>query len=168
MTYLIWSILNTGILIYFIYIIVGFISRGKQFFKPQFKNISIFLLILGTIQIISAAILEKNKNEINLTDNYDKKKKIITKKVILENNLTFEIDMHLKYSIDQNEFIPIKSTSSLTGFVSGYVWEYNFIDAANPKQNEQARFTAHGILKWNLFGITIYSQSKKFNGSLKL
>jgi hypothetical protein len=75
--------------------------------------------------------------------------------------------MHLKYSVEKNKFIPIESNSFLTGFVSGYVWEFKSIQTNNYKPNEKAEYIADGILKWNLLGIKIYSESKTFSGIIE-
>lgn len=75
--------------------------------------------------------------------------------------------MLVKYSIEQNEFIPIESNSFLTGFVNGYEWEFTSIETNNYKPSKKAEFTANGFLKWNLFGITIYKESKTFSGIIK-
>lgn len=155
------------IVIYFLYLIVGFIAKGKRIFKPQFKVVSIFILVIGIVQIISASNSEKNSNRITINEDYNKKKNSKIKQVLLEDNLTFDIKMLVKYSIDQNEYIPIESNSFLTGLVSGYVWEFNSIDMNNFKPNKKSEFIANGILKWNLFGITVYSESKTFNGTIE-
>ena len=167
MIHLIWSIINGLIVIYFLYLIVGFIAKGKRIFKPQFKVVSIFIMVIGIVQIISASNSEKNANRITITEDYNKKNNSKIKQVVLEENLTFDINMLVKYSIDQNEYIPIESNSFLTGLVSGYVWEFNSIDTNNFKQNKKSEFIANGILKWNLFGITVYSESKTFNGTIE-
>lgn len=155
------------IVIYFLYLIVGFIAEGKRIFKPQFKVVSIFIMIIGIVQIISASNSEKNANRITITEDYNKKNNSKIKQVVLEENLTFDINMLVKYSIDQNEYIPIESNSFLTGLVSGYVWEFNSIDTNNFEPNKKSEFIANGILKWNLFGITVYSESKTFNGTIE-
>ena len=51
--------------------------------------------------------------------------------------------------------------------MSGYVWELKAIQANNFKPNKKAEFRADGILKWNLFGITVYSESKTYNGVIE-
>jgi hypothetical protein len=167
MIHLIWSIINGMIVLYFLYLIVGFIAKGKRIFKPQFKVVSIFIMVIGIVQIISASNSEKSTNRITMNDDYNKKNNSKVKKVTLEDNLTFDINMHVKYSVDKNEFIPIESNSFLTGFVSGYVWEFKSIQTNNYKPNEKSEYIADGILKWNLFGITVYSESKTFNGIIK-
>ncbi|WP_241739509.1 hypothetical protein [Aestuariibaculum marinum] len=72
----------------------------------------------------------------------------------------------MQYSIQQNNYIPIESYSSLTGLVMGYDWEFKSIDINNYNSNEQTEFVVNGILKWNLFGITVYNTSKTFNGKI--
>ena len=167
MIHLIWSIINGIIVLYFLYLIVGFITKGKKIFKPQFKFVSIFIMVIGIVQIISASNSGKNSNRISITENYDRKNNSEIKQVKLEDNWTFDINMLVKYSIEQNEYIPIESNSYLTGIVSGYMWEFKSIDTNNLNMNGKAEFIANGILKWNLFGITVYSESKTFNGTIE-
>ncbi|QLG45893.1 hypothetical protein [Costertonia aggregata] len=166
MIHLIWSIINGMIVIYFMYLIVGFISKGKRIFKPQFKVVSILIMLIGIVQVISASNSEKNSNRITINEAFNKKDNSEIKQVVLEDNLTFDINMLVKYSIDQNEYIPIESHSFLTGLVSGYVWEFNSIDTNSFEPNKKSEFIANGILKWNLFGITVFSESKTFNGTI--
>jgi len=167
MIHLIWSTINGIIVIYFFYLIFGFIRKGKKIFNPQFKIASILIMIIGIVQIISAATSEKSSNRITITNNYDKTNNSKVEKITLEDNLTLDINMLVSYSIEQNEFIPIESNSFLTGFVSGFVWEFTSIETNNYKQNESAEFIASGILKWNLFGIKVYSQGKTFRGIIE-
>jgi F0F1-type ATP synthase gamma subunit len=141
--------------------------KGKQIFKPQFKMFSIFIMILGIVQIISASNFKKNSNKITITENYLNKNNSEIKEIILQNNFTFDINMLVKYSVDQTEYIPIESSSSLTGFVSGYVWEFKSIQTDNYKKGQKAKYIANGILKWNLFGINIYTELKSFSGTIE-
>ena len=147
--------------------IVGFIAKGKKIFKPQFKVVSIFIMVIGIVQIISASDSEKNSNRISITEDYNRKNNSAIKQVKLEDNWTFDINMLIKYSIEENQYIPIESNSFLTGLVSGYVWEFKSIDTKKLNSNGKAEFFANGILKWNLFGITVYSESKTFNGTIE-
>lgn len=38
---------------------VGFIAKGKKNFKPQFKVVSIFIMVIGIVQILSASTLRE-------------------------------------------------------------------------------------------------------------
>lgn len=164
MLYLIWSTINTIIVLYFLYLIIGFMRKGKKIFNPKFKILSIFIMIIGIVQIINAATAEKNLNQIKITNDYDKTENSKVEKIILEDNLTLDINLLVIASIDQNEVIPIECQSFLTGFVNGYEWEFTSIKTNYYKQNERSEFIANGILNWHLFGITVYSQEKTFQG----
>lgn len=167
MIYLIWSIINGIIVLYFIFLIIGFIVKGKKIFKPQFKFFSIAVMVIGIVQIISASNAEKIINRITITEDYNNKNNSEIKKVTLEDNLTFDINILVKYSVDQNEFIPIESNSFLSGLVNGFVWQFESIQTNNFKPNEKTEFIAEGILKWNLFGICVFNESKIFSGTIE-
>ncbi|KAB1068115.1 hypothetical protein F6U93_08240 [Tamlana haliotis] len=167
MIHLIWSIINGIIVLYFSYLLIGFIIKGKKIFNPQFKTVSIFIMVIGIVQIISASNSEKNTNRISITEKYERKHNSEIKQVTLEDNWTFDINMLVIYSIEQDQYIPIESSSNLTGLVSGYVWEFTSINTNNLKVNGKAEFIATGILKWNLFGITLYKESKTFSGTIE-
>ena len=167
MVHLIWSIINGIIVLYFLYLIIGLLIKGKRIFKPQFKVVSICITVIGIVQIISASNTEKTTNRITITNDYIKQNNSKIKNITLEDNLTFDINMLVKYSIEQNEIVPIESNSFLTGIVSGYVWEFNSIEISNFKKNEKSEYIANGILKWNLFGITVLNEAKTFSGTIE-
>ena len=168
MIHLAWSIINIIVVLCFLYLMIGFVAKGKQIFKPQYKVFSIFIMFIGIVQIISASASYKNSNQIAIKETYEQKNNSKIKQVKLEDNWTFDINMLVKYSIEQDQYIPIESNSYLTGIVSGYVWEFKSINTHNLNPNRKAEFTASGILKWNLFGITVYRESKSFKGLLEL
>ena len=167
MIHLLWTLLNASLIIFFFYLIFGFIIKGKKIFNPRIKVVSILLMVLGITQIISATKTPKNSNRITITTDYKKTNNSKIKEVLLEDNLVFDINLYVKYSVDKNEYIPIESYSFLTGLVSGYEWEFKSIETQIYKPNEKATFTADGVLKWNLFGINVYSEDKTFNGIIK-
>lgn len=167
MIHLLWTLLNASLIIFFFYLIFGFIVKGKKIFNPKIKVISILIMTLGIIQIISAAKTSKNSNRITITTDYKKTNSSKIKKIVLEDNLVFDINLNIKYSIENKEYIPIESYSFLTGLVSGYEWEFKAIETQIHKTNEKATFTAEGVLKWNLFGINVYSEYKTFSGIIK-
>ena len=167
MIHLLWTLLNASLILFFFYLIIGFISKGKKIFNPKIKVMSILIMTLGIIQIISATKTSKNSNRITITDDYKKTNNSKIKEIVLEDNLVFNINLDIKYSIDNNEYIPINSYSFLTGLISGYEWEFKSIETQIYKTNEKANFTAEGVLKWNLFGINVYNEHKTFSGRIE-
>lgn len=167
MIQLLWTLLNASLIIFFFYLIFGFIIKGKKIFNPKIKVASILLMVLGITQIISATKASKNNNRITITTDYKKTNNSKIKEVLLEDNLVFDINLNIKYSIENEEYIPIESYSFLSGLVTGYEWEFKSIETQIYKPNEKATFTADGVLKWNLFGINVYSEDKTFSGIIK-
>lgn len=167
MIYLTWSILNTIIGFYLIYLIIGFLIIGKKFFNKRFKIISIVILLIGIIQIMFTNNSGTKTNKIILNEHYTSKNNTIIKEITLENHLAFDIKMLLKYSIVQDKYVPIESNSFLVGFISGYNWEIKSIDSNNTILNKENDFIVKGILKWNLFGINLYNEPKTFNVSIE-
>jgi len=167
MIHLLWTLLNASLIIFFFYLIFGFIIKGKKIFNPRIKVASILLMVLGITQIISATKTPKNSNRITITTDYKKTNNSRIKKVLLEDNLVFDINLRVKYSIENNNYIPIESYSYMTGLISGYNWEFKSFETQVYKTNEKATFTAGGVLKWNLFGINAYSEYKTFSGIIE-
>ncbi|GGG97491.1 hypothetical protein GCM10011416_14390 [Polaribacter pacificus] len=114
--------------------------------------------------MISATSLKSTTNKILITDAYNNVNYSKVEELLLEENLTFDIHMSLNYSIDQNMDVPISSQSELTGFVSGYEWEFKSIATETHNPDENAAFVATGILKWNLLGVTVFRELKTFKG----
>src|SRR5574343_81731 len=106
MIHLLWTLLNASLIIFFFYLIVGFIIKGKKIFNPQIKVFSILIMTLGIIQIISATKTSKKINRITITTDYKKTNSSKIKKIVLEDNLVFDINLRVKYSIENNNYIP--------------------------------------------------------------
>lgn len=158
---IIWSILNISILLYFIYLIIKLISQGKNFFKGRFRVISILILVLGIFNIIIASSKPKNNNTIKFA--YEKEfQNSEIKNLIIEDNLSLDINLTVEYLIDSKKIIPIESTSYISGLVSGFEWEIISLKTNNPQEFEKEILEGVGLLNWNLFGILIYSQEKVF------
>ena len=104
MIHLIWSGINLIILLYFFYLIIGFIARGKKIFNPKIKIFSITLMIIGVFQIISASESDEDTNRIVFIENRDIHCDYKTKQVRLENNLTLDIDMLVTYCTNEDNF----------------------------------------------------------------
>ncbi len=167
MTHLIWNILNLTIVVFFIYITIGFIFKGKRIFNPKIKAFSIFIMIIGIVQIVSAKNLNEKNNRITISENYINQNNLKAKRIILEDNWTFDIEMLVMYLKDQDKIIPVESKSYLNGLMSGFDWEFYSIATEYLDTTKQTKFEARGILKWKLFGVNFYSQSKRFSGVIK-
>ncbi len=164
---LFWSLLNITILFFFLYLIVGFLFKGKKIFDSRFKKLSTAIFILGVIQIVSANDSSKFDNTINIDNKHNQKNSTYTSKLILEDNLTMNINLSIIYSNENEVLTPIKATSYLTGLVNGYDWKLKSTNTSSKTKDEIRNYNASGILEWKIFGIKIYSQEKSFTGRIQ-
>ncbi|MBS2100172.1 hypothetical protein [Carboxylicivirga linearis] len=88
-----------------------------------------------------------------------------TKSLKLEDHLTLDIEMFATFCRDQNNIKAIDSYSEISGFVTGFDWKYKSAEIYKNNTSGKIEFNVNGLLKWNIFGITIYNQSKTFKGS---
>ncbi|WP_075341144.1 hypothetical protein [Tenacibaculum agarivorans] len=153
MIYFMWSLINLITLIYLLFFI------NKRVLKHKTKSFSATIIIIGIILLGSNSSSNKINNHIKITDTYNRNNKLIIKYIKLEDNLIFDINSSIQYSVDGNKHIPIDCHSYITGFSSGFVWELKSIYNLNQTGN----LTATGVLKWNLLGINIYSELKNFD-----
>lgn len=167
MLYLIWSIVNALIIFLFFFLIIRFIRYRKKIFKSKFKLFSITIIVIGIASFISNYNSHKSKkNNIIISKVFNRDNPTIMRDIELDQNSIFNINMDVKYSIEKNKLVPIEASSFLTGFLSGHTWEFLSIEISEHKISEKSEFVASGILKWNLIGINIFSQSKTFKGEI--
>lgn len=168
MIYLLWSLINVFLPLYFFYLLFSFLAKGKRFFNPKYKTFQILFLVIGVTQIIVASSTDKANQNIYLKDdhaNFNSSKMVHH---MVEDNWTMNIHFLLEYSVHGNKYIPLKSSSFLSGFVSGYDWELLSVDGVGIEDGRGTVWYVNGNLQWKLFGTTIYSQNKIFQVKTEL
>ncbi|MFD2516441.1 hypothetical protein [Salinimicrobium flavum] len=165
MIYLLWSLLNVLVILYFVFLLIGFIAIGRKIFGRKLRLVSVSIMVLGLVNIIAAAGPEENNPETFVTDVYGQNETEY-KRILLEDNLSLDIDLTVTYLIENGELIPVQKRSILTGFLPGFEWDLISVSTSEIKEDGQVDYAAEGVLKWNLFGINIYSQAKWFRGRL--
>ncbi|MGM0635528.1 MAG: hypothetical protein ACQESK_05650 [Bacteroidota bacterium] len=161
MFHVIWSILNLTILLYFSYLLVGFMIKGSAIFTKKIRSVSIFILVLGVFQIISASDNTSDRITISAEESFPAS---AMQNVVLEENASIDIHLLVLFSAENDTYIPIEATSFLEGFVSGFEWEFNSIEVSPLQEKNKFEYMATGILKWNLFGVTITNDHKSYRG----
>lgn len=166
MIYLIWSIINITIGLYFLYLLIGVIAKGKVFFNTKYKFLSITIFAIGLVQLLSGSNSEENNKTNFLLNDQIPHVKYEANMLKLEENLIFDINIFVKYYTDQNKIVMDKTNSFLTGFVSGFDWEHTSTEL-KLNQNNNPDYVVNGILNWKLLGFNVYSQNKTFSGTIK-
>jgi hypothetical protein len=141
---LIWGLFNFTAIIYFFYLLVGLIIKGRKSLQNQPKILSFPILIIGVSAILSST--KNQESKVNIIEqghkmeviqmNYSSLNKLEV--ILVTNNLTGDIN-------------PIFSRSSLSGFVSGRNWEHHSVDLINDKLSVTGKAT------YSFFGIDIFS-----------
>ncbi|MEO1029905.1 MAG: hypothetical protein AAFX55_00790 [Bacteroidota bacterium] len=163
MLYLFWSLLNLGLIILFIYMAFGLIVKPKSILKSKFKVGFMLICLIGLAQnAIAESTRHQNTEETDIDPPmHHKDAKVI--KTTIEEHLTFDINLHLTYSLDNDAYVLNNADSFLTGFVNGFEWDLKDIDTPHTP----SAYSAQGILKWNIFGITLYKQNKIYEGDFE-
>ena len=163
MLYLFWSLLNLGLIILFIYMAFGLIVKPKNILKSKFKVGFMLICLIGQAQnAIAESTRHQNTEEIDIDPPmHQKGTKVIKTK--LEEHLTFDINLHLTYSLDNDTYVFNNADSFLTGFVNGFEWDLKALNTPNSPLD----YSAQGILKWKILGFTLYKQSKTYEGGFE-
>lgn len=112
---------------------------------------------------------EINTWEFAGVDSYDNKNTFLTN-IDLEKNAILSFRLSIKYGKDKQglQHVPISANSYVIGFVSGTNWKPSGIIINKTNDHIGFSYVVAGVVEWNLFGITIYSQSKEYKGTVAL
>ncbi|MCK8520013.1 hypothetical protein M0D21_00420 [Aquimarina sp. D1M17] len=90
-----------------------------------------------------------------------------TKYISLDQNALMDIGMSITFTKNNEQQIPLYGVASQSGFISGFEWRLTSMNITENKDDNLRQYAVSGLLKWNLFGINLYTQSKHFNGILE-
>ncbi|WP_243347532.1 hypothetical protein [Parabacteroides sp. FAFU027] len=146
MFYILWVILNIGLLLDFLYLLYKAIVVVK---REMGLLPVIFLIVIIAGQCSHSREHDKNNSQTNSGNNQC----IYSHKIKLSpiNGLIVDCATDSTGQVDYKR-------SALTGTLVGVEWE----SVAEHFNNRH--YTVVGVLKWNLWGINIWSQFKTFEG----
>jgi hypothetical protein len=166
MLYLIWGLLNLGLVIYFLVICF----RATKLVKEKIGLFAAVFFVLGLLSVLGQPAKDSyNKKSISWdyasVDSLNRDATYFVQ-IILEDNWISKKDLVVKYGTDKQGLtnIPISAYSTKTGFTSGTIWRPNTIKVYTTDDNNKFRYYVVGLVEWKLLGATIYTQSKRFNG----
>lgn len=177
--YLIWSLLNITLSLYFIYLLVGYVSKGRRILPKNklLKTAAAILLIVGVAQFFKNITKENPQDTKPFIINerpkgIDKKNfghyKESLKQITLEDNVPFNINATIRILFFDGKYIALNNTSGFTGLVSGFAWKQTGFPLVQFDKDGVAHYDIDGVLEWNLLGMNIYTESKTFIGTFKL
>jgi hypothetical protein len=173
MIYLLWALLNIGFFIFFIFICFN----ATKLIKEKFGIFTAIVFVLGILSSggrhdFDKDNMEPNSNhprtwKFNSSDSLDKRLNNF-QNIELEKNLISKYNLLIDYGKDKQmkNNIPISANTNRTGFVSGTSWEPISINVNTSDDNQKFEYEVIGTIKWNLLGMTIYYQSKHWEGNV--
>ena len=166
MAYILWSLLNLVLLIFFIVICF----KATKLIR---EKINLFAAVFFVIMLLS--LIGKN-NEPNSNQNktwkFNSEESIKAYPtnyldIIMEKTLVSKYVLGINYGIEKQggKNIPISAYSQTLGFANGTIWKPISIIVNKTKDNNKFEYSVFGSVKWKLLGTTIYSQSKNYSGT---
>lgn len=171
MTYLLWSVLNIGIFLFFITVCF----KATKLVREKLGIFATIVFVFGLLSFVGNSNnddgnTEPNSNQVKtwkftLEDSLDTNATFMTN-LDLEKTLVSTYVLGIKYGKDtQGKMnIPITAYSLTSGFVSGTNWKPVSILINMTSDNNKFEYFVDGVVEWKLLGATIYSQEKEYTG----
>ena len=170
MLYLLWSLLNIGLFIFFVFICFN----ATILLREKLGIFASIIFVFGLLSFIGNPNndnKEPNSNQIKtwkfISEDSLKSTESYFLSIDLENSLVSKYTLGIKYGKDkqgQNN-IPISSYSSTTGLISGINWKPVSIIVNRTNDNNKFDYSVYGVIEWKLLGAKLYSQPRNYKGS---
>ena len=170
MLYLLWSLLNIALFLYFI--IICF--KATKLLREKVGLLASIIFVAGSLSFIGQSNIdndnkEPNSNQIRTWKFHSadtlNKNATFSLDVILEKTLVSKYNLGIKYGKNQEQFnIPISAYTMTTGFSSGTNWKPITIVVNRTADNNKFEYMVTGMVEWKLLGATLYSQLKEYKG----
>ncbi|MCC6761540.1 MAG: hypothetical protein IT252_10000 [Chitinophagaceae bacterium] len=171
MIYLLWSLLNIGIFIFFI----ATCFKATKLVREKLGLFASIIFVFGLLSFIGNSSNDNDNKEPN--SNHIKTWKFVSEDSLksndsylldidLEKTLIAKYYLGIKYGKDKQGRInvPISAYSSANGFISGTNWKPISIIVNTTDDNNKFEYSVDGVVEWKLLGATIYSELKEYKG----
>lgn len=156
MIYLLWSLLNTGMSVWFLLIAFG----ALKMFLKEMGIVSTIIFVIGVFSFIKGSVVN------NQDQGYQLQKNEIIGTKNLENAISYHLDLSYVYNKDTT-FTGSLSTKILeTGFITGHGWSPGL--TYTEMKNGIVNYRVTGKHQWKLLGLVLYNQDQEFKGTLKV
>lgn len=164
MLYLIWSLLNAGLFVWFLFLLI----KSVNFIWEEFGLFASIVLSFGLLSTcnlneFNKGICGTKKWSIDKAENEAPAKSINT---IITKNMMFGIHLYISYGNNGcgKKVLPLQASSFLSGYHPGIEWAPTdiYVDTIGQK----VEYRVFGTLQWKLLGATIISEGKDYKGFL--
>jgi hypothetical protein len=171
MIYLLWSLLNIGLFLFFI----ATCFKAAKLVREKLGLLASIIFVFGLLSFAGNSNNDNDNKEPN--SNHIRTWKFVSEDSLknneshlldigLEKTLISKYDLVIKYGKDRQGQInvPISAYSSTNGFISGTNWKPISIIINRSTDNNKFEYFVDGVVEWKLLGTTIYSQPKEYKG----
>jgi hypothetical protein len=147
---LLWGIINGVAILYFFYLLIGLIFRGRKIIQNHPRILSFPILILGILGILSL----ESKKDIPV--------KIIESSYSMESiavpySAINELHLLIYRNKTTGEINPVISESTLSGFVLGRSWGHRSVDF------KEGKWDLAGSMTYSFMGAEIFSTDQNLD-----
>ncbi|MFT3752053.1 MAG: hypothetical protein QM800_03985 [Paludibacter sp.] len=169
MMYLLWGLLNIGLLIYFVTIYF----KAIKLVRREIGFVAAIVLVIGLLSFCSGGNKKADANKAKewtfaSRDSLSPKQNTFLI-VELQKNLISKYTLEIVAGKDSNNVnVPISAYTFTNGFILGTNWKGESIFVDKTRDNNKFTYYVAGIVEWQLLGMTVYTQHKTFNGTLSI
>lgn len=175
MHYLIWAILNIGLIVLFIIIC----ARATKLLRQSAGLLASLFFVLCLFSFVSISNSRKQniqpngagpKNQVFVDREKFSIDSLMVEHIVLEKNLLSEYSLFVTYgrSHDTKEVLTVSALSYTVGFSCGTEWVPKDISVNVSNDEKLIHYTVRGAVKWYLLGYSIFNHMKSFSGSFEV
>lgn len=169
MLYILWSLLNIALLIFFLFTCF----RAIRILWEKFGLFRSAIFVIGLVSLLAYANAKRNieTETWNFASENDIDKTTISHiNQELENTplIKFVLGVNYAKSKTNQQNVPLIANSQITGFISGINWKPLSVVVSQTAENTKFAYAVAGTLEWKLFATTIYAQPKTYQGVILL
>lgn len=153
---LLWSLLNLGILVWFLLIVFSVL----KWVMKNLGMLSTVVFIVGILSFIRSTVVNNQSQGNQLKEN-----EIVGTKS-LEKSLFYNLDLLYVYKKDSVYNAPLAGKVLKSGTVIGHEWAPGLTEVN--LSNGVMNFDVVGDHQWKLLGLTLYSQPQRFKGTINI
>jgi hypothetical protein len=164
---LLWTLLNTALLLVFIFLCIN----ATKLLRNKY---GIFASVLFAFVLLSFVGRPGKSEPIKkwqfIPENQTNR---LTEKhlwVNLEETISAKYELGIRYRQDEKtlQILPTEAFTKATGWLGGTYWVPDHVSVHVTKPNTEFRYVVKGKLKWNLLSVIIYVQTKTYQGLVKI
>ncbi|MFD1140313.1 hypothetical protein ACFQ4C_04305 [Larkinella insperata] len=166
---LFWTLLNIGLIIFFLVICF----RATKLIREKMGLFAAVIFVVGLLSASSSRVSNVRENKQTKTFGVDAGSNLLPAphrvgRSTLDENWVNRIELMVETGTDSTsgQAVVISANTYLSGLISGYIWEPRLVSVKATKDHAIA-YGVSGTIHWKLLGVTVYDESKYLSGTLE-